>query len=77
MLELTVTFWNQERKVSITRPNGTAGLYHLKIDGYYIGQIVRQQGELLAFLNPYPDLPGDDLQVIFYLIEEEEKKKPR
>jgi hypothetical protein len=76
-IEVTITFGNQRRKVSIIQPSGAVGSYHIMIDNYYIGQIVRQQEEFLAFLNRYPDLTGDDIQIIFDMIEEEENKKPR
>jgi hypothetical protein len=74
VIDGVIMFGDEPRKVTISQPSGAGGAYYIRIDDFHIGQIVRQQGVLNAFLNPYPDLTGDDLQIVFELIEEAEKK---
>lgn len=74
-INLTISLWGRERKVSVSDVSGTGGIYHIYVDSFFQGQIFRRQGRFVIEYNVGCDLPGDDLQGLFDRLEENEKAR--
>lgn len=68
-IELTMSLWGRERKVSVSDVSGTGGIYHLYIDEFLHGQIFRRKGRFVIEYNKGCDLPGDELMGLFDVLE--------
>lgn len=64
-------------ELKISAPNGNASVFHVYLDNYYHGQILRQQGKLVGHMHEKSDLTAKDVQNIFDLIEGEGWLRPR
>lgn len=70
-IEFTATFGHVQKTVRLTQPLGGSGGYHLYIDGFYQGEIVKVQGEWVGHLGREPVITGDDIGVLGEIIEGE------
>lgn len=68
-IELIISLWGRERKVTVALAVG-ASIYHLKIDSFYHGQIYRSEGKLEIGYSKGCDLTGDDLHGLFDVLED-------
>jgi len=49
---------------------GAGGIYHVMVDKYYNGQLMKSHNGWRVHLHPTTILQGDDVAVIIELIEE-------
>lgn len=69
-IDLIISLWGRERKVSVSDVSGTGGIYHIYVDSFFQGQIFRRQGVFVIEYNKGCDLCGDDLQGLFDVLGE-------
>lgn len=61
-IEYTAEIGSKTKRVKIEQVSGAAAeTYHVFINSFYIGKVIRVQGELVAYLK---DLAGDDVAAI-------------
>lgn len=68
-IEFTATFGHVQKNVRLSQPTGGAGGYHLFIDGFYQGEIVKLKGEWVGHLGREPVITGDDIGALGEIIE--------
>jgi len=56
--------------VEIAASMGAGGIYHVMVDKYYNGQIMKSHNGWRIQLHPTTTLQGDDVAVIIELLEE-------
>jgi len=59
-IEITLNLWGRDRQIRVTRLQG--GGYHLYVDSFFQGMIMRREGRLIFQYITGCDLTGDDLQ---------------
>ena len=69
-IEIDTVFGEMPAHIEITSPMGAGGIYHVMINKFYNGQIIRTQSGLSVYLHPETILQGDDVSVIIGFIEE-------
>lgn len=73
-IDLTISLWGRERRVEVSAVFGACGIYHIYVDRFLHGQIFQRQGRFVIEYNVGCDLCGDDLQGLFDVLEDENKK---
>jgi hypothetical protein len=69
-IEINTYFGDKSTHVEIAAPMGAGGIYHVMLDKYYNGQIMKSHNGWRVNLYPTTILQGDDVAVIIELIEE-------
>ncbi|MGY3054366.1 hypothetical protein ACVWYG_002573 [Pedobacter sp. UYEF25] len=71
MAEITfkAAFGNEVKTVRLTQPHGGQGNYHIMIDNFYSGVIVRTHTGFLVYLNNVELLTSADLEALLERIE--------
>lgn len=74
-IDLTISLWGRERRVVVSALMG--GNYHLYIDKFFQGQIIKRQGKYECLYTTGCDLPGDDIQGLLDVLQDgAETEKP-
>lgn len=63
------TIGNKTHELKITLPNGAAGLYHIFIDNYYQGIMMKREGQWVGYFNG-PDIGAEEIEQLGGVIEE-------
>ena len=69
-IQLKGVIGDQDVTVELTQPNGSGDLYHIMVDRYYNGMIVKRNGEWAVFLNENSKLSSEDVEVILEAVRE-------
>ena len=59
--------------LKVTQPMGSDGVYHIYVDAWYQGQVVRQEGQLRVYLNANSKLTERHKAMIIEAIKSAEK----
>ena len=70
-IEFIASFGDEKKKIKISQPTGSGEQFFLYINDYYQGMINKVNNEWYAHLNKPAELTGDDLSVIYSLIEDQ------
>jgi hypothetical protein len=73
-ITLICDFAGDKKTVEVTQPNGASGAWHVMIENYFQGQIVKNNGEWVAYLQKGTILTGDDVSVVIDMIEKESRE---
>ena len=68
-LELIITLDNVQKTVILSQPNGNSGSYHIYLENYFHGQIVRYSGKWTAVKNAKSELTEAHLEQLVELVE--------
>ena len=69
-IEIDTYFGDKPTHVEIAAPMGAGGIYHLMVDKYYNGQVMKSHNGWRIQLHPTTTLQGDDVVVIIELLKE-------
>ena len=69
-IEIDTYFGDKPPHIEIAAPMGPGGVYHVMVDKYYNGQLMKSHHGWRVRLHPTITLQGDDVSVIISLIEE-------
>lgn len=68
-LEFDAAFGNEVKKVKLMNPFGSGDGYHVIIDNYYKGIIVKIGGRWIGHLNPKSCMTAADIDILGDLID--------
>lgn len=61
-IEFTAIVGVESRSVEISKPHGAAGIFYVMVDKYFIGQMMKVNGEWRGHFNG-SDITGDDVYI--------------
>jgi hypothetical protein len=66
-IEFEVQFPDSIKKIKVTEPMGAGRIYHVSVDSYFEGQLIRSEnGGWRCALNSKTILTGDDVAAIIF-----------
>ena len=68
-IETIAVYGDEYKTLTITQPNGAAGIFHISIDRYHQGRLFKANGGWIAHFNEPFELTGDDILVLVEIIE--------
>jgi len=68
-IEFEIIIGDQAKHVRLSIPNGAGGGYHVYVDKYYYGKVIKRNGQWIGLMNTKSDLTTDDIQEIGEIIE--------
>lgn len=71
-IEFTANLHGIKKKVELSNPYGGGEGYHVYIDRYYYGTIVKLKGQWVGHMNPKSDLTEAQIQKMGKIIDEHE-----
>lgn len=69
-IEFLAPFGYEYKKVRISKPHGCGGaLYHIYIDNFYHGMLIKLKNDWLASVNDLSSITGDDILILREIIQ--------
>lgn len=68
-IEFTAHYGDQLKQVELSTPYGGGDGYHVYIDRYYNGVIVKLNGEWVGHFNPKSELQAFDIEILGEMID--------
>lgn len=62
-------YGDQRKELVISQPSGAGNDFHIFIDKYYEGSIVKLKGDWVGHLIPKSRLTADDVQILGEMID--------